>query len=199
MNDFGDIQPPRGMNPATASQYSLRQHDRGAALQTDDQKDAEVATAAPDAASNQTGAADPAEAAEPIDVDMLDAGDVPQATGSTSAGASADTSVTVYGPRRADEDEGGEVKKINAVLDRSVPGRLMLRFLNVDMKGKGKQAQGKTTDQQGSQAQAGQQQQQEEESDDEGFQGPGQQSQKKNKPKKKNTKGKGKGKGKNRK
>lgn len=84
-----------------------------------------------------------------------------------------DSSITVCGPRCSSKDECGEDKKVSAVVDRTVSGRLVVRFLNIGMKSK--QAQGQAPSQQSSQTQVSCQQQrsrhikQEMDLDDEGF------------------------------
>lgn len=150
----------------------MKQHGRGAVLQTGDYEDGEAATPG-------------SSAAEPADLDIHDTDEAFQATSIICAAGSFNAAVTIYGPRRAGEDGGGQIKRVSAVVHRSVPGRLVLRFLNVDMKGNGKQAQKQTPNQHGSQTQVDKQQQGQE-MDDEGFQGTGQRSQNKIKLKNKN-------------
>lgn len=62
---------------------------------------------------------------------MPDAGKNPQASDIPTA-ISGDA-ITVYGPRHAEEAKGRYARKITAVLDRSMPFRLIIRFLGITM------------------------------------------------------------------
>lgn len=63
---------------------------------------------------------------EASDIEMPDADQTGQST------------VTVYGPRRGNEDAGKGGRNVTAVRDTSQAGRLMISFRNLDLKGKGK-------------------------------------------------------------
>lgn len=137
-----------------------------------------------------TGSADPTQS---VDIDMPDADKNTQ--GSNRLAGSKGDAITVYGPRHIEGAEGGEASKVTAVIDRSMPFRLIIHFLGVTTKNMSQsQGQPRPRDQVCPGQQLGHPQvaqQAQGDTDDEGFQPPEKSS--KRRQNKQNTGGKTKG------